>query len=80
MEGGDFLKRVKRTPIYKSIWLKIRYYQLLNDITDAQLAECLQVGERTLREYDKSARHVTLEKVDNFLVSSNLQLGELLAM
>ena len=74
------MKRIKRVPVYKAIWLKIRYYQLLNDITDSQLAECLQVGERTLREYDKSARHVTLEKVDNFLVSSNLQLGELLAM
>lgn len=74
------MKRIKRIPVYKSIWLKIRYYQLLNDITDAQLADCLQVGERTLKEYDKSARHVTLEKVDNFLVSSNMQLNELLAM
>ena len=74
------MKRINRIPVYKSIWLKIRYYQLLNDITDAQLADCLQVGERTLKEYDKSARHVTLEKVDNFLVSSNMQLNELLAM
>lgn len=60
-------KKNQRITLYKRIWCKIRYWQNLRDVTDTELASYLQVGERTLREYDKSAQHVTLEKIDNLL-------------
>lgn len=69
-----------RVPLYKKIWCKIRYWQSVEDISDKELADYLQVGERTLREYDKDAKHVTLEKVDNFLVVNRMELNELLMM
>ena len=73
-------KRDKRISIYKKIWCKIRYWQSLKDISDSELATYLQVCERTLRDYDKSARSITLEKIDNFLVVNSMELDELLAM
>jgi len=60
-------KKNQRITLYKRIWCKIRYWQNLRDVTDTELGSYLQVGERTLREYDKSAQHVTLEKIDNLL-------------
>ncbi len=73
-------KRDKRISIYKKIWCKIRYWQSLKDVSDSELAAYLQVCERTLRDYDKSARTITLEKIDNFLVVNSMELDELLAM
>ena len=70
----------ERITIYKRIWCKIRYWQSLRDISDAELANALQVGERTLHEYDKSARNITLEKIDNFLYVNNMELADLIAM
>ena len=74
------VKRDKRISIYKKIWCKIRYWQSLKDVSDCELASYLQVCERTLRDYDKSARSITLEKIDNFLVVNSMELDELLAM
>lgn len=74
------MKKPKRIPLYKRIWCKIRYWQSLRDISDAELAGYLQVGERTLREYDKSAQHITLEKVDNFLYLTGLELSDLISL
>ena len=73
-------KRDKRISIYKKIWCKIRYWQSLKDVSDSELAAYLNVCERTLRDYDKNARNITLEKVDNFLVVNSMELDELLAM
>ena len=74
------MKRMPRITLYKKIWCKIRYWQNLRDIPDAELAAALQVGERTLHEYDKSAKHITLEMVDNFLEINQMELDELLSM
>ncbi len=74
------MKKEKRIAIYKKIWCKIRYWQNLKDISDSELAAYLHVCERTLRDYDKNARNITLEKVDNFLVVNSMELSELLAM
>jgi predicted transcriptional regulator len=74
------MKKEKRITIYKKIWCKIRYWQSLKDVSDTELAAYLQVCERTLRDYDKNARNITLEKVDNFLVVNSMELDELLAM
>ena len=38
------------------------------------------VNRRMLRDYDKNARNITLEKVDNFLAVNSMELDELLAM
>ena len=74
------MKKEKRITLYKKLWCKIRYWQSLKDITDTELASLLQVGERTLKEYDKSAKNITLEKIDMFLYSNNMELAELLNM
>lgn len=74
------MKKEKRITIYKKIWCKIRYWQSLKDVSDTELAAYLQVCERTLRDYDKNARNITLEKVENFLAVNSMELDELLAM
>ena len=73
-------KKTARITLYKHIWCKIRYWQSLKDVTDAELASYLQVCERTIRDYDHSARCLTLEKVDNFLTTNKMTLDELLSM
>ena len=74
------MKKTQRIALYKIIWCKIRYWQNLRDITDAELAAALQVGERTLHEYDKNAKNITLEKIDSFLELYQMELNDLLAM
>ena len=74
------MRKEKRITIYKKIWCKIRYWQSLKDVSDSELAAYLQVCERTLRDYDKNSRNITLEKVDNFLAVNGMELDELLAM
>ena len=74
------MKKEKRIAIYKKIWCKIRYWQNLKDVSDTELAAYLRVCERTLRDYDKNARNITLEKIDNFLIVNSIELDELLAM
>lgn len=73
-------KKEKRISLYKKVWCKIRYWQSLKDIPDGDLAVFLQVGVRTLKEYDKCAKHITLEKLDNFLYVNNMELAKLLAL
>jgi transcriptional regulator with XRE-family HTH domain len=68
----------KRIPLYKIAWCKIRYWQQLNDISDIDLAHCLDVSERTLREYDKNASNITLSRIDRFLYAYNLSITDLL--
>ena len=58
-----------RTPFYTDIWTKIRKWQNKHDVSDAQLAADLRVTEKTLKVYDKSAHHLTLEKIDNLLTA-----------
>lgn len=74
------MKKEKRIALYKKIWCKIRYWQSLKDIPDSELANYLQVGERTLHEYDKNAKNITLEKIDNFLYVNNMELSDLFSM
>lgn len=74
------MKKMPRITLYKKVWCKIQYWQNLRDIADAELAADLQVGERTLHEYDKCAKHITLEKVDNFLEVNHMELDELMTL
>ena len=52
------MKRTPRITLYKKVWCKIRYWQNLRDVSDSELAAALLVGERTLHEYDKSAKNI----------------------
>ena len=73
------MKNVKRIPFQKLLWCKIRYYQHTHDITNNRLADIMTVGERTLREYDKKADNITLDKIDNFLNYSGISITELMS-
>lgn len=79
MEEND-MKKENRISLYKKIWCKIRYWQSLRDVSNTELAAYLQVSERTLHEYDKNAKNITLEKVDNFLYINNMELADLMAL
>ena len=70
----------KEVALNKRIWCKIRYYQQLNDLTNAELAAYLGVCERTLAEYDKNAEAITLGKIDKFLQSEDINLEELMSL
>lgn len=74
------MRKEKRISLYKKIWCKIRYWQNLKDISDSDLAAYLNVGERTLHEYDKNAKNITLERIDNFLYVNDMELADLLSL
>lgn len=71
-------KNNSRIPIYKYIWCKIRLYQQLNDIDEQILASYIGVQVRTLREYDKQSKNITLGQIDSFLYKNGMTLSELL--
>ena len=73
-------KKAQRITLYRKIWCKIRYWQQLREVSDSELASYLQVGERTLHEYDKNATNVTLGRVDNLLYVTGMELDELMAL
>lgn len=69
-------KSVKH-PFYKMIWCNIRNWQKANHVSDAKLAAALKVTERTLKVYDQSAHHITLEKIDNLLAAENISITDI---
>ena len=58
------MNQSNRMTLYKLIWCRIRFWQNMQDIMDQELAYSLQVGKRTLRDYDRNAKNITLEKLD----------------
>jgi len=74
------MRKEKRIALYKKIWCKIRYWQNISDVTDSELAAYMQVAERTLKDYDRNAKNITLEKIDNFLYMNGMELTDLLAL
>ena len=74
------MRKNQRIALYKIIWGKIRYWQSLQELPDSTLAGYLQVTERTMRDYDKNAKNLTLEKIDNFLLINNMNLTDLLSL
>lgn len=55
-------------------------WQSLKDVTDTEFATYLQVSERTLHEYNKNAKNITLEKVDCFLYMNDMELADLMSL
>lgn len=70
----------ERVRIQHRVWCKIRYCQHCKGITNEQLAQFLEVNERTLKEYDKDAKNVTLGKIDKFLSVIGMTIDDLLTM
>ena len=74
------MNQSNRMTLYKLIWCKIRFWQNMQDISDQDLACSLQVGKRTLRDYDRNAKNITLEKLDRFLCVNSLELKDLIGL
>lgn len=72
------IKKSKRIPLQKAIWCKLRYWQRLQDISDADLACYLGCTERTLHNYDADPSALTLKTVDSFLQVNDMTLSEFL--
>lgn len=68
-----------RTPLYTDIWTRIRKWQNEHGVSDAKLAADLRVTEKALKVYDKSAHHITLEKIDNLFTAENISLSDLMS-
>ncbi len=68
-----------RMPLYTDIWTRISKWQNKHGVSNAQLAADLRVTEKTLKIYDKSAHHLTLEKIDNLLTAENISLSDLMS-
>lgn len=73
-------KKAQRITLYRRIWCKIRYWQQLKEVSDAELASYLQVGERTLHQYDISAENITLGRVDILLYVTGMDFNDLMAL
>jgi len=56
-------------PIYDLLWISIRKWQRDTGTSNTELARILGISQRTLSDYDKSARTMTLEKLTKFLDS-----------
>ena len=78
-ERDQMAKSKNKITLHKKAWCKVRYYQQLHNLSNQDLAAYLGVSERTLLEYDKDAKNITLGKLENFLLSEGLELDELLA-
>ncbi len=70
-ESSVDIRRTTNIPIHDRLWNSIRKWQRDTDTSNAKLAMMLGISERTLCDYDKSARTMTLEKVSNFLNCTN---------
>ena len=73
-------KKTQRITLHRRIWCKIRYWQQLKEVSNAELASYLQVGERTLHQYDISAENVTLGRIDNLLYVTGMDFNDLMAL
>ncbi len=71
-------KSEKAAPLHKLIWAKIRYYQSVMDISDAQLADYLCVCTKTLRSYEKNADNLTIGQIESLLVHTGLSIRDII--
>jgi len=76
------MKKVKTAndtyKVYFLIWSNIRRFQYLNGLTDKQISESLGITTRTLYTYDKNPSALTLEKIQQFLEHSVLDMQALI--
>ena len=67
--GNVTLRKSTNLPIYDLLWISIRKWQRDTGTSNTELARILGISQRTLSDYDKSARTMTLEKLTKFLDS-----------
>ena len=70
-------KQNKQQLITRAVWAKIRYYQMIDDMPDAVLAEYLGVCPRTLLNYDKNASSLTLGQLAAYLDYTDRKMNDL---
>ena len=71
-------KSEKAVPLQKLIWAKIRSYQSVMDISDAQLADYLCVCTKTLRTYEKNADNLTIGQIESLLIHTGLSILDII--
>lgn len=64
-----------KVPLHQEIWLNIRKWAKIHKISDAELASLLRVNIRTLSYYDISAHTLTLDKLSNLSVATDINLS-----
>ena len=70
-------KKAKKERITKAIWAKIRYYQMIDEMPDAVLAEYLGICTRTLLNYDKCSASLTLGQVAAFIEYTDRKVSDI---
>jgi len=70
----------KKYQIQFIIWANIRKFQYLNKKTDEQLAQLLEVSERSLYNYDIAPEKITLGKIKIFMENTGVPVEELIKL
>ncbi len=71
------MKKQRKPYVFsRIIWGNIRKFQYLNDLTDEQLADVLNLTTRTLYNYDKDPSDLSIQL---FIESSGLEIQELIS-
>ena len=75
--GSVNIKKTANLPIYDRLWISIRKWQRDTGTSNTELARILGISERTLRDYDKSARTMPLEKLTKFIdyIDGTIEIG-----
>lgn len=66
--------------IYTVIWSNIRRHQYLLGMTNEQLCNLLGISARTLYTYDKNPSGLTLEKIEQFLDGTGVEMQMLITV
>jgi len=66
--------------ISRLIWSNIRKSQYMNELTDEQLAQALEVSVRTLNNYDNEPCKLSLETIEMFVKNTETPFEQLIAI
>lgn len=72
-------KKPNQKVLYILIWANIRKYQYANGMSNAALAEILEVSTRTLYTYNKDPRRLSTEKMQMFIERTGVSKEQLIA-
>ena len=72
-------KKPNQKVLYILIWANIRKYQYANGMSNAALAEILEVSTRTLYTYNKDPRRLSTEKMHMFIERTGVSKEQLIA-
>ena len=72
-------KKTNQKVLYILIWANIRKYQYANGMSNAELAEVLEVCPRTLYTYNKDPRRLSTEKMQMFIERTGVSKEQLIA-